>query len=416
MIDKQNQNQVKNNILFLTFIFIIALLFRITWALLAASVDPFLNSNPLLGDAASYYRIAMNLLDGNGFSQYSRVPSSFWPPLYPFSLYIIFASISKDLTTIRIIQAFWGTITPMVFAWIALKNFGKKEGYIVGIGLAIYPYLIYFGAWLIAEALFMMLFSITLFSAFRFAIGKNYRWIVIMGFFLGLSILTKPSALFYTPFIAIWVMLAPIGLSILLRIKFALVLTLITLIVVLPWSIRNYIVFDRFTLVASNSGYTLLGANNPNAWGGHNEGFPSLIPGVSESEMDGIFFSEAWNWIKSNPAAFIRLGIIKIQRLISPLSVASQPQDYSIPGADLIYLTYRAFLVSALCGMIIGIQYIRRIGYLYAPVIGVLLSAFIFYGDTRYTLPMVPSLIVFSVVSIMSGFTWIKKRIQPRLI
>lgn len=403
---------LRSGLIFFILIFIIALVIRITWAILASSVDPFLRKDPLLGDAASYYRIAINLLNGNGYAQYAQRPSSFWPPLYTYSMFAVFAMIGKNLTAMRIIQAFWGSIPPVIFSWIALKNYNKAIAIIVGVGLAAYPFLIYFGAWLIAEPLFLKLFSITMLCAALYALKKNYLWLISMGIFLGLSILTKPSALFFTPFLLVWIFFAQKDLSLIKRILYISAFVLPTLLIVLPWTIRNFIVFDRLVLVSSNSGYTLLGANNPNAWGGHDEGFPALIPNLNEAEMDQVFYTQAMKWIQTHPLDFIKLGIIKIQRLLSPLSVASQRQDFVVPGSKLIYLGYSAFLLFSLAGMIIGVKNFRRIGYLYAPIVGVFLSAFIFYGDARYTIPMIPSLVIFSAIAIVIGYKWAKQQIR----
>ncbi len=406
---------MKKKGIFLGILFIAALVVRIIWAVMAEKIDPFLISNPLLGDAASYYRIAMNLLMGNGFSQYEKIPSSFWPPLYPYSLFLIFKVFGNNITIARIIQAFWGAVPPVVFAWIALKNFGKAEAYLAGIGLLAYPILIYFGAWLIAEALFMMLFSLTLLCAAVFAWKAENKWLMLMGIFLGLAILTKPGALFYAPILAIWVFLAQKSIAISRRIKYTGILTIVTLAIVIPWTIRNYVALGRFTLVASNSGYTLLGANNPNAWGGHDEGFPALISGMNESEMEGVFYSQAIGWIRAHPIDFLRLGITKLQRLISPLSIASIREDFHIPGSVFVYAIYRIFLVTAVIGMAIGLKYFRKIGFLYGPIIGILISAFIYYGDTRYTIPMVPSLVIFSVICLAACFNWLRSHIHPKI-
>jgi 4-amino-4-deoxy-L-arabinose transferase-like glycosyltransferase len=395
-------------------IFTLALVVRMIWALLAEILDPFLIENPLLGDAASYHRLAMNLLAGNGYTQNPPIPSAFWPPLYPFTLAGIIALFGTQLVTARIIQAIWGAIPPVVLAWIALKNLGRKEAWLVGFGLAFYPFLIYFGTWLIADGLFILLLAMVFFSAAKFHLSGSIRWLVLMGIFLGLATLAKPTALFYAPLLALWVMLSPQGVRIKKRIGYAFALTLATLVIVLPWTLRNYLAFDQFVLVSTNGGYTFLGVNNPNAWGGHNEFYPPSIPGLNDAEMEDAFYAEAWQWIRANPGDFIRLGGIKFARLLSPLTVGSQPQDYPLPGAPVVYIVYRVFLIVSLGGMILGLKKLRAIGYLYIPVIGVLLSTFIYYGHTRFTLPMAPSLVVFSALAIVAGYQWVREKLQSK--
>jgi len=155
-------------------------------------------------------------------------------------------------------------------------------------------------------------------------------------------------------------------------------------------------------LISTNGGYTFLGANNPDAWGGHDEGFPPAIPGLNAAEMEDAYYAEAFDWIGDNPEDFARLLIPKYRRLFSPLSVASFREDYGIPGRALVYMVYAAFLLTALCGAIKAWPKWRQIGYLYAPMAGVILSAGLYYGDARYTLPMAPSLVVLAALAVGS--------------
>src|SRR5690606_15610063 len=109
-------------------------------------------------------------------------------------------------------------------------------------------------------------------------------------------------------------------------------------------------------------------------------GFPPLIVGLNSAEMEEAYYSEALDWIRENPADFVRLLVPKYRRLLSPLSVASIREDYSIPGKPFVYVAYAAFLLTALLGTVRFWSQWRHIGFLYAPIAGVFLSAGLFYG------------------------------------
>lgn len=381
-------------------IFLSALVVRLVWALLAPEFDPFLQASPLHGDAASYDRIAQSLLSGTGFSERPPQPTSFWPPLYPWFLSVIYWLAGYNLAVARLSQTFLGALVPLLLYLVAVKTLSRRVALLTSIGLTLYPYLIYFGTWLIAESLFMALFAVALWLTSRL-IGKwHHRTIALLGLLLGLCVLTKPTTLFFTPFWALWLFAAPQNMNLWRRSQLALLLAFCTVAVILPWSIRNYRVHNQFVLVSTNGGYTFLGANNPNGWGGHDEDYPPLILTQNEAESEDAYYAEALHWIRSDPNSFIRLLVPKYRRLLSPLSVASFKQDYHILGAPLIYLVYSTYLLIAITGMVIGLKVWRKIGFLYAPILGVLLSAGLFYGDTRYTIPMSPSLVLFAALAL----------------
>lgn len=387
-------------------LFLSALSIRIVWALLAPQIDPFLQLNPLHGDAASYDRIAQNLVNGFGFSEYAPRRTSFWPPLYPYFLSLIYSTAGYHLTVSRLVQALLSSMVPVCLYLVGKKLYGERVALLTGIGLTLYPYLIYFAAWLIAESFFMTLFASALWVSSCLINSRVptstiiWRRIILLGLLLGLSILAKPTTLFFAPFWALWLFAAPQNTNLWQRVGSVILLTACTLLVVLPWSLRNYQVHHHFVLLSTNGGYTFLGANNPNAWGGHDEHYPIRNFRLNEAEMEERYYAEALAWIGSNPTDFIRLLVPKYQRLFSPLSVASFKEDYKIPGAPLVYLLYYTYLLLALAGFVISLKRWREIGFLYAPIIGVFVSTGLFYGDTRYTIPMVPSLVFFTALAL----------------
>lgn len=375
------------------------LIVRLVWALLAPALDPFLQQSPLLGDAASYDRIAKSILAGTGFTERPPQPSAFWPPLYPAFLSLIYSVAGHHLQVARIVQAFLGVAAPMSFYLIALRPFGRRVAWLSALGLIFYPYLIYFNTWLIAESLFMALMPLGMLVLSTLPYKPGLARTAAAGLIFGLAALAKPFMLFVMPFIALWLLLAyPQPVS--RRVVTVVTLAIAMLLTILPWSARNYQVYGQVVLISTNGGYTFLGANNPNAWGGHDEGYPPAIPGLNDAQMEDAYYAEAFAWIRDNPEDFARLAVIKYRRLLSPLSVASFREDYRLPGSSIVYAVYTTFLLIALIGAIKAWPKWKQIGYLYAPIVGVFVSAGLFYGDVRYTLPMAPSLVIFAAIII----------------
>lgn len=385
------------------FIFCFALTLRCVYALLASYVDPFLVRDPLLGDAASYDRLTRTLLTTGEYAEFAGSPSTFWPPLYPMVLAAIYGVFGHQLLIARLFGAVLGALLPL-FAFLAIERLQHPRiARWVALGLVIYPYLLYFGAWLIAESLFFALFGAVLWVGARMQQRPSIRLATVMGVVLGLTTLAKPTLLMQLPLFAIWFLWCLPG-SLLQRFKLGVLTALITCAVIAPWTLRNYTLLGAFVPVSTNGGYTFYGANNPNAFGGHYENFPPRLVGLNEAQEQSEYYRMGLSWIQANPDRFTWLVGQKLIRLISPLSVASSPEDFQVPGELLIRIGYSLYLLTAFTGLLLSFRQWRRYVLFYIPIVGVLISTVLFYGDARYLLPAVPSLLLFSALAI--GWLW----------
>lgn len=375
---------------------LVALATRIVYALLATQIDPFLRVNPLHGDAASYNSIARNLLHGYGFASSPGHPTAFWPPLYPMFLAGLYDFCGYNLLWARLAQAVFGAIAVAATARAAYLLLDRRVALLTALGMAFYPHLIYFGAWLIAEALYMALLALSLWIAACLQKSARNSGFALLGALLGLGALAKPAALLLIPLVALWTWIAPPTRPWRDRLMQCLLVLLIATATVMPWTVRNYLVFHALVPISTNGGYTFYGANNPHAFGGHREGFPPALPGLSEPQAEQEYYRLGMDWIKQHPRDFAKVALRKLERLFSPLSVASFEKDYRLPLASLVKGIYTIFLLAALAGALLLLQRWREVAVLYALVIRVLLGAVIFYGDVRYTLPMLPSFIIFA--------------------
>ncbi len=173
----------------------------------------------------------------------------------------------------------------------------------------------------------------------------------------GLSVLVRPAAIFLVPVLG--------GLLLLLHwrrpiraIVMAVLFGLGTLLVVAPWTYRNYRVFDRSCLVASNGGSTLWGANNTvtatvgsEHWGGWiSTGFDmatkqrEVLSLANEVDRDRREWELGVEFLKQNPRTIPGLLVGKIWRAVSPF-----PQS---PNRVFVLITASSQIVMlALCGI-----------------------------------------------------------------
>ncbi len=160
---------------------------------------------------------------------------------------------------------------------------------------------------------------------------KAPLWLVACsaGLLLGAALLVRPAVLAFCVGIGIWWLFwKPVALR--RKWMLAVGLALGVIVVVAPWSARNYLVFDRFVPLATNGGYNLMLGNNPQAWGG---GWMSLeieneLQKMNEVDAEKRARQLAVDWIKAHPVDYAK---VSVRRALNWLSV--EP-DY-IPGIRL---------------------------------------------------------------------------------
>lgn len=133
--------------------------------------------------------------------------------------------------------------------------------------------------------------------------------LAMIGLVIGLTCLVKPIYLIMPFLLAVLYFLHDVSVN--RCIGRALLLTCVAGVVIAPWTIRNYIVMNRFVLISNNMGYNLYNANNPNA-----TGLPHWQP-LFENEVDEYTMNKnrlrlAWAFIRQNPERFLQLALWRI--------------------------------------------------------------------------------------------------------
>jgi 4-amino-4-deoxy-L-arabinose transferase-like glycosyltransferase len=385
-------------------LFVTALALRALYAAVAVAIDPMLNGDPLMGDAASYDRIARSIAAGTGFSEAPPEPTAFWPPLYPAFLGAIYWVFGHQLMIARLINAALGALVPVVVFLLCTRLFDRRIALIAALGAVFYPLLIVLGAWVIPDGPYVLAVCLIMLLMVDIQSKPHATRYAALGALLGFAFLLKPVTAFFFPFLAGWFLLALPQSKLRQRFVAGVITALVLAAVLTPWTARNYVVLGSPIVGSANGGYTFYGANNPDAWGGHYEHFPARMFELSEGEEQLEFYRMGIEWIRSDPVGFLKLEVNKFQRLASPLSISSSRDDLSLPGDWAVRVAYSAFLVTALAGFVALRRSWRVTGLLAVPVLAVLLSTAVFYGDARYTMPMVPSLIIWSSVAIVAGW------------
>ena len=179
---------------------------------------------------------------------------------------------------------------------------------------AVYGYFIYYNVALMTETFFIVFVLYALYLSLEIKEKPNIvRW-VLLGLTLGLAALLRQTVLLFAPFLLLW-LFRELRKERIQWWVFALPVIIIVSLI-LPWSLRNYLVFDRFLLLNSNAGYALYASNNPElATDWRNEivvvPVPPELAGRNEAEIDQALTRRAIDIIIADPIRYLWLSLDK---------------------------------------------------------------------------------------------------------
>lgn len=170
---------------------------------------------------------------------------------------------------------------------------------------------------------------------------QGLSFLVLSGLCLGYAGLTQPATLLFGIILPGFdVMARARGRDALFRLG---IVGFIAVMVVIPWTVRNYLIHDAFIPVNTAGGIVFYSANNPNATGGWIKGSAYLdeaFQDAGELEANRLGFKRGMDWISSNKAGFVKLAVIKQTRFLccdgfGAYYLFLHPQRRAPPNSDL---------------------------------------------------------------------------------
>jgi 4-amino-4-deoxy-L-arabinose transferase-like glycosyltransferase len=370
----------------------------------------FLDTQPF-SDAGWYFNRAVALASGQGYTE-GGVPTAYWPPGWPWVMSLLLRIFGTSLLPIQM----FNIACSLAIGWLTL-DLGRKlfNSELAGRGalllLGIYPNSIAYIPLLWNEVFYT---TLLLAGCWILLHSGRRRTLVLGGGIFGIATMVKPQSLVIIPFVfAIDFLRGGYNLR-----CFVLVLTkcaaavAVALVIVLPWSYRNYQIFGEWVLVSTNGGLTLLTGNNPSARGDFTEDDPLIrsIPRTVETqiEVDKEARHRAIEWIKNYPADFLKLLPLKFYRLWAPDGESEWSfqagfknyEKHAVWFRAVRYLNqvYYIFLlgVFVFAGLVLFSEK-ARIDWWALPyflAIYQTIIAFVFSGQSRFHYPIMPFIIV----------------------
>ncbi len=355
-----------------------------------------------LGDSVRYNRVAKFLLERHAFWEYVRRPTAFAPPLYPAFLAGVYGVFGYSALAVKIIQALAGGLLPWAVFAAGRRSLGDKAALLAAAWTAFYPELIVMTGYLYTETFFMLAAAVAfrhLLAAFRD--DRRRDW-ALAGLFLGLSVLIR-NLLFFFPFFLFTLCLFDRALR--ARWRRFILMTAVMAAVILPWTVRNAVVFREFIPVTTGAGTEIwigsdVGRGGRHRHGESTEAISAITAGArSETEKDRMLIADALRNIRSRPLGWVKVCLGKAFRTVFQI-YENVPTGRSRPVNPLVLIALGLFYYPLLMLGAAGVWITRRQWRLWLPLTGLLGYAVLLYSAVhfvpRYRIPLVPFLILFA--------------------
>jgi 4-amino-4-deoxy-L-arabinose transferase-like glycosyltransferase len=355
-------------------------------------------------------RLARSIAQGQGFSSPTDLPSghSAWTaPVYPYILAGVFKIFGVYTSaagwTILAFNSIFAALTCWTIYLISKRIYGEGVARASAWTWAAFPYLIYWPVRVVWEASFTtFLLSLILWRTIRMADGARRGDWIIFGLLWGLVLLTNTAVVILMPFFLAWLIhQLPRSAQ---RFSGMALCLLIVVLCIIPWTVRNYRVFDRFIFIRDNLPLELHEANN-NASSGlwTRSEHPGNDPASMRrfQELGEIRFMDEKKeavhaFVREHPGKFLWFTLQRVCYFW-----AAPPQATIVAGYDLWVARHVEFLLEAafaFAGLVLTFHRRNRYGWLLAPFLLIYpLPYYLVNPFPRYKHPIEPVMLILIV-------------------
>ena len=387
-----------------------AFVIRLAWVI-AFPTRPY-------ADSEWYFRNASELAAGEGYvyDLASHKPLAAWPIGYPLALSLLFRITGPSEGAAKLANVVLSVLCIALTYLLARRIFDSRVAVVAALILTVLPGMIVYSS-LISTDLFFMTMVTACFAA-TLCIPETVSPIkssLVVGMINGALSLIRATGLTLIP---VWIMIQWLRF----RGRFPIWRCLLaagigTLVVVFPWTVRNYIHFGKIILVSTNGGPNFWIGNNPLAYGGFmwpkDETNPLFHLIGNELEIDRQGYALGFEFIRHDPGKALKLLPAKMFYLYNSddfglhwnrLSALKPAQFGS--GMVAFAFTNMIYVIVSLFAMIgVASLLLRRRGSS-LQYSGMLLVAYWtivhlpYFGQDRFVLPLLPVLVMYAAVGI----------------
>ncbi len=233
-----------------------------TKSLMAVDLAPWIYTSAQAGGRSEFERDATSIIEGKGL----LVPDGWDPsdtsllfhaPGYSLFLSGVYTTFGRSRFTVQLVHNIINSASAVLLFLIAGNLLTWPVGAVAGLLTAVSHHLSYYSNFLLPDSLsaFPILIAVYLLARFRHGRARPIWLYGLVGMMLGLSVWLRPNALLMGLFFALFAATVFAGRWRELKRSWAIVA--VSLLVVAPITIRNYIIYHEFVPVSANFGIVL---------------------------------------------------------------------------------------------------------------------------------------------------------------
>jgi 4-amino-4-deoxy-L-arabinose transferase-like glycosyltransferase len=394
---------------------------------LALYLGDTVTSLPPAADQMWYHEIALNVVAGKGYV-FTHLPAQWFLPgeptayysyLYTTFLAAVYAVFGPHAVAARIIQALLCSLMPLQVYGLTkrilaqgarrtaqegsspaaiLQETGEAVPLVAAAITAFYAYFIFFSSTLMTEALYLPAVVWSLDLTFRLAERPTPgRWIA-WGAAAAVATLARQVYMPMAGLLFLWVLWKARRQ---VKIGHVALGAAAAAALILPWTVHNYLVFDRFLLLNSNAGVILWTSNRPEigtqfaveAW----HSVPPDLEGAGEVELSNELMRRGAAVIAADPK---RIAILSFNRLVEffrfwPMEGSTALNNLARTASFTVCLPFMA------AGLVLSLREWRRWLILYLFIVVYTLVHVITWAGIRYRLPVDVVLMPFAALAVV---------------
>lgn len=386
---------------------------RAIWAVLIPTIP--------LSDSHAYDVFAQTIVEHGVYGWSADAPSAYWPvgtsAIYAL-LFKIFGHVYWPIVALNIALSVAIIAATMRTARRLYPSYPHVAG-IAGALLVFWPSLIMYVTVLASELPFIAAVMIAVDAWTNRERSVLWRGLVAGLFFAAASYI-RPAALILPLIMGLHLLTAGDFLRRGLTMIAVACLTMAVLIA--PWTMRNYELFNAFVPISANYGVTLWMGNHLGSTGVY-AGLPEYVAGLDDYSRDKILGQEAVSYIRSDIPGFL---INSLERLWATHSRETIAIAWNESGIEMVLGTsaklplkllatsyWLILLLLAIVGVVLMFrQSISFLSFACDPILLLWMyfaatHAIIIAGD-RYHFPSIPAVAIFAAIAIHSGLQKIR--------
>lgn len=336
-----------------------------------------------------YEAIATNLEHGNGYSGYRPGPTAYEEPVYPALVGLTYRVFGHSHRAVYVVQVLLALLSGYLVYRIGIILLGSRFLSTLAVGMmAIYLPMIRSTMDVMTEITFATLLALSIFLLLKALGSNNIGKFLICGLVTGATVLCRSITLVMPVALFLMLLLYP-------RQNKRVVISFIAfclgmMVVITPWTIRNYLAFHAFVPVVTKSNYVLWeGTYGEGGSVANTGGVPPFVQRFRDRHPTEIqeyrfFGHEVVRNVKSHPLRYIGLAPIKFVRLWLGLL-------YGVTYKSLYVQAMVHLILLVFAGLSIGVIKNRAPLAFILLVLGVItLGHMATMSSVRFSIPLMP--------------------------